>query len=525
MENKLKGSISLSYPTLTKGNYTAWSMKMSVYIQAHGVWEAVEKSDPKAVIETKIDKIALAMIYQGIPEEYLLSIAEKKIAKDAWEAIKTMSQGADKVKQAKVQILKAEFEALTMKEADQIDDFYMKINGIVSNIRALGEPVAKSYMVKKLLRVVPPKFLQIASTLEQFGDLETMFIEEAVGALKAHEERMRGTGTTSDAQLMLTEEKWRKKDSEGKKLLLTWLKRSNRGPSGGSLGQRGRGSRDKSQVRCFNCGIMGHYAAECRKPRRGREMKPEVNIAAIEDDGPALLLAKLEQREEDLVLLNEGEAITKLMSKGYRKAGESNIWYLGNGASNHMMGDETKFSTLNKNVGGNVRFRDGSSIGIEGKGSIKLRCKNGEKRTLEDVYYLPTLQNNIISLGQLSKRGNEIVISGDLLRVYDNQRKLLMKVTRSKNRLYKIALEPWDGVCMLTKSKETSWLWHSHLGHVNFHSMELMSKKGMVKGMPAIVIPKKICSGCLMAKQVRKSFPAQSSFKTSHALELVHGDL
>ncbi|XP_074342806.1 uncharacterized protein LOC141680495 [Apium graveolens] len=141
-----------------------------------------------------------------------------------------MSQGEDKVKQAKVQTLKAEFEALTMKEADQIDDFYMKINGIVSNIRALGEPVAESYMVKKLLRAVPPKFLQIASTLEQFGNLETLSIEEAVGALKAHEERLRGTVTSNDAQLMLTEEEWQKKDSEGEKLLLTreeWLKRSS----------------------------------------------------------------------------------------------------------------------------------------------------------------------------------------------------------------------------------------------------------------------------------------------------------
>lgn len=128
-------------------------------MQAHGAWDAVESSDPKAAVEGKTDKIALAMIYQGIPMEFLLSIAENKTAKDAWEAIKTMSQGADKVKQAKVQTLKAEFEASSMNDTDQLDDFYMKINGIVSNIRALREAVAESYVVKKLLRAVPPKFL------------------------------------------------------------------------------------------------------------------------------------------------------------------------------------------------------------------------------------------------------------------------------------------------------------------------------------------------------------------------------
>lgn len=158
--NKLKGgSIGLSYPMLAKGNYTAWSMKMRVFMQAQGVWEAVEPSDPKAAVESKTDKIAMAMIYQGIPEEVLLSLAERKTAKEAWVAIKTMCQGAEKVKTAKIQTLKAEFESLHMKEMDALDDFYLKLNGIVSNVRALGEEMAESYIVKKILRAVPPKFL------------------------------------------------------------------------------------------------------------------------------------------------------------------------------------------------------------------------------------------------------------------------------------------------------------------------------------------------------------------------------
>lgn len=89
--NKVKGgSFGLSYPLLARGNYTAWSLKMKVFMQAQGVWGAIESSDPKAVIEDKVDKIALAMVYQAIPEDVLLSVAEKKTAKDAWEAIKTL---------------------------------------------------------------------------------------------------------------------------------------------------------------------------------------------------------------------------------------------------------------------------------------------------------------------------------------------------------------------------------------------------------------------------------------------------
>lgn len=213
--NKVKGgSFGLTYPMLARSNYTAWSVKMKVFMQAQGVWAAVEPTDEKAVIEEKTDKIALAMIYQGIPEEILLSVAEKKSSKEAWVAIKTLCQGADKVKKARVQPLKAEFEALSMKDSEPLDDFYMKMNAIVTNIRALGETMEETYVVKKMLRAVPEKYLQITSAMEQFGDMETMTIEEAMGALKAHEERTRGKKETSETQLLLSEEEWQKRESK-----------------------------------------------------------------------------------------------------------------------------------------------------------------------------------------------------------------------------------------------------------------------------------------------------------------------
>lgn len=103
-----EGGVGLSYPMLTRGNYTAWSLKMKVYMQAHGVWEAVEPKDAKAKVEERKDKIALAVIYQGIPEDMLLSLADKSTAKEAWDALKTMCLGAERVQKAKVQTLKAE---------------------------------------------------------------------------------------------------------------------------------------------------------------------------------------------------------------------------------------------------------------------------------------------------------------------------------------------------------------------------------------------------------------------------------
>ena len=100
-----EGAFGLRYPILTKTNYTTWAIKMTIFMQAHGVWDAVEPKDSKAAIEEKMDKRALAIIYQGITDDMLLTIAEKKTSKEAWGAIKTLCLGADKVKQAKAQTL------------------------------------------------------------------------------------------------------------------------------------------------------------------------------------------------------------------------------------------------------------------------------------------------------------------------------------------------------------------------------------------------------------------------------------
>ncbi|XP_074324268.1 uncharacterized protein LOC141661183 [Apium graveolens] len=185
---------------------------MRVFMEAHDIWQAIDPEGSKTPVETKVDKVALAAIYQSVLEDTLLTLAEKKTAKEAWEAVKTLCQGAERVKKARIQTLKAEFESMNMKDSDSLDDFCLKLNGLVTNIRALGESVADSYVLKKILCVVPKRFLQIASTIEQFGDVDTMTIEETVGSLKAHEERMRGQIENSGHQLLLTEEEWNKRE-------------------------------------------------------------------------------------------------------------------------------------------------------------------------------------------------------------------------------------------------------------------------------------------------------------------------
>ena len=172
-------------------------------------------------------------------------------------------------------------------------------------------------------------------------------MEEVVGSLKAHEERLRGVTEPTEGKLLLTEEEWRKRENSEGQLLLTreeWLKRSSKEVTRNSGKNRstngGRFVRDRSKVKCWNCSGYGHYAAECRKPRRdqNREQRTEVNLTQTSDNEPSLLIAECGENGKEMMMLNE-EKVVPTGRSVQEKGSETNVWYLDNGASNHMTGD------------------------------------------------------------------------------------------------------------------------------------------------------------------------------------------
>lgn len=121
-----------------------------------------------------------------------------------------------------------------------------------------------------------------------------------------------------------------------------------------------------------------------------------------DDSEPALLFAEVcelncsEEHVTETILLNEEKTKPKLGEEGSR---EGIFWYLDTSASNHMTGCKDVFAELDTSVCGSVRFGDGSVVEIRGRGMILFKGLAEEHKVLTDVYYIPRLCSNIISLG------------------------------------------------------------------------------------------------------------------------------
>ena len=126
---------------------------------------------------------------------------------------------------------------------------------------------------------------------------------------------------------------------------------------------------------------------------------------------------------------------------------EDSTLYLKNGASNHMTGDRSKFVELDTKVTGHMRFGDESKVEIKGKGMILFELKNGSHKILPNVYYIPKMKNNNLSIGQLMENGCKIVMEGHYLWLKDKEGNLIAKVSMTRNHIFLLKMKSSGAMC------------------------------------------------------------------------------
>jgi hypothetical protein len=163
---------------LTTTNYTDWALVMRVQLQGQGRWEVVEHGSGSY----HDDREALGAILHAVPPEMLHTLAVKNTTKEAWDTLKTLRLGSERVREARAQTRRSEFDNIQFKDGEKVEQFTMRLTGIMHDLEVLGDGVTEHKAALKFLRVVPKRFRQLAHSISQLLDLKAMTVEELTGA-------------------------------------------------------------------------------------------------------------------------------------------------------------------------------------------------------------------------------------------------------------------------------------------------------------------------------------------------------
>jgi hypothetical protein len=169
------------WPMLTKTNYAKWSMVMKVKMQAQRIWDVVRYGDA----DFDKDQQALEALLAAVPMEMHSSLANKRTAKDAWDAIAAARIGSDRARRSTLQKLRQEWENLAFKPGEDVDDFALRLNTLMQQLARYGDDnIDEERAVEKFLRVI-----------EMLLDFSELSIEEVTGRLKAvdHSHKVSGS--------------------------------------------------------------------------------------------------------------------------------------------------------------------------------------------------------------------------------------------------------------------------------------------------------------------------------------------
>ena len=169
-----------------------------------------------------------------------------------------------------------------MGKTETVVDFAMKFTYIVSDVQNLGETMEEKEVELSFLRATLAKFDALTLSLEQYGELDKVSLDEVIGSLTVHELRLKERETREEEQILLAK-------AMSKRMISIEEESSSRGRGRHRGRGRGRGrghgrgqsqSRDedkdkksfeKSTIQCYNFQRYGHFAYECRNAKKPRE--------------------------------------------------------------------------------------------------------------------------------------------------------------------------------------------------------------------------------------------------------------
>ncbi|GKB48852.1 retrovirus-related pol polyprotein from transposon TNT 1-94, partial [Tanacetum coccineum] len=246
-------------------------------------------------------------------------------------------------------------------------------------------------------------------------------------------------------------------------------------------GPKSHSSGKKFSLKCYNCHKKGHLARDCQS----KKVVESNNVTSkCEDEWD--FEASFAADEEEF-------AFATITSD--KKIDYENDWIVDSGCSNHMTGDKEKLKDVSKYTGSRVVMTENNSklpIAHVGNTIVSPLC-NDTDVSLKDVFHVPGMKKNLMSVAQLTSPGQYVLFGPQDVKVYQNLEVHDDPVMMGQRMESVYVMSAETAYVDKARRNETADLWHMRLS-------------------------------CQYGKAHRLPYE-ESKFKAKEPLELIHSDV
>ena len=309
---------------------------------------------------------------------------------------------------------------------------------------------------------------------------------------------------------------------------------------------QGDGGKKRRKGKCHNCGIAGHWARECRKPKKDQpstnnqnqsagqssqqqsqpptyqnatkaENKPVGSANAVDDEPDGCWSAVFVGAEVTAPLKCEEAGAGTALSGGLAAAAitqveevkPARVELYDSGATRHISpyrNDFTSYRTLEPPVF--LHAANGQQFPAVGTGTMVISTPNGGEQsalTLEKVLHAPSVGYTLVSLGALDALGYRIAIGGGHLEIKSRGGERLALIGRTPRGLYRVSHE--GEACYAVEIVSVMEL-HRRMGHIAPASARKLVTDGLVTGIALDSSSREEhCEACIYARATRQPVP------------------